>query len=110
MMDIREIKESELDDLLGLYEHIHDLDDPLPEMSVVESIWRKINENPNFRYFGVFIDGCLTSSCTLSVIPNLTRGCKPYGVIENVVTHTNYRRIGYASILLRYTLDYARTL
>lgn len=107
MMDIREIKESELDDLLGLYEHIHDSDDPLPEMSVVESIWRKINENPNFRYFGVFIDGCLTSSCTLSVIPNLTRGCKPYGVIENVVTHTNYRRIGYASILLRYTLDYA---
>ena len=35
------------------------------------------------------------SSCALSVVPNLTRGCQPYGVIENVVTHADYRGKGY---------------
>ena len=91
-METRELNESELDLLLTLYSHMHAADDPLPERNVVEDVWREIQGNPCFRYFGTFVDGKLVSSCTLTVIPNLTRGCRPYGVIENVVTHAGYRR------------------
>jgi GNAT superfamily N-acetyltransferase len=106
-METRELKKTELDDLLALYSHMHISDDPLPERLVVEAIWKEIQDSPNFRYFGVFVDGRLVSSCTLSVVPNLTRGCRPYGVIENVVTHTNYRQRGYGSSVLKYALEYA---
>jgi GNAT superfamily N-acetyltransferase len=106
-MEIREISESELSELLALYRSLHESDDPLPELDVVEGIWKQIQADPNLRYFGVFVDGRLVSSCTLCIIPNLTRGCRPYGVIENVVTHIDHRRKGYGKTVLRAALSYA---
>ncbi|HPQ45127.1 MAG TPA: GNAT family N-acetyltransferase [Syntrophales bacterium] len=107
MNETRELKKTELDDLLELYPHMHTVDDPLPEKGVIEDIWQDIHESPNFIYFGTFVDGRLVSSCTLSVIPNLTRGGRPYGVIENVVTHADYRRKGYAGGILKHALNLA---
>ncbi len=37
----------------------------------------------------------MVATCTLVVIPNLTRGGTPYALIENVVTHTDHRNKGY---------------
>lgn len=106
-METRELKTIELDDLLALYAHLHDRDDPLPERKCVEDVWNNIRNHSSFRYYGVFVDRRLVSSCTLSVIPNLTRGCRPYGLIENVVTHSEFRRRGYAAAALKYTLSRA---
>ena len=93
-----------MDDLLALYSHMHISDVPLPARSVVEAVWREIQDSPNFWYYGVFVDGSLVSSCTLSVVPNLSRGCRPYGLIENVVTHSGYRQKGYGTAVLRHAL------
>jgi ribosomal protein S18 acetylase RimI-like enzyme len=41
------------------------------------------------------------ASCTLVAIPNLTRGGQPYGLIENIVTHTQHRDRGYGKQVLR---------
>ena len=106
-IEIREIKENELNELLDLYSHLHSSDDPLPRINVVEAIWHEIQTNPNLQYFGLYIDGRLVSSCTISIIPNLTRGCRPYGIIENVVTHKDLRRKGYGSDILGHALEYA---
>jgi GNAT superfamily N-acetyltransferase len=106
-METRELKTTDLDELLGLYSHMHDVDDPLPARNMVEEVWQAIQDNSYFKYFGIFINQKLVSSCALSVIPNLTRSCRPYGVIENVVTHSDYRRRGYASNILKYALNYA---
>ena len=106
-MEIREITSSELDKLLDLYLHLHKSDDPLPEKKQIEMIWREIKENPRLKYFGLYVNDQLVSSCTLSIIPNLTRGCKSYGLIENVVTHKDYRQKGFGKRILEYTLKYA---
>lgn len=106
-MTVREILESELDELLRLYTHLHLSDDPLPERKRVEALWHQIKQNPDLKYFGVFLDGRLVSSCTLVIIPNLTRGCRPYGVIENVVTHAEFRRKGYGQEVLNHALGFA---
>jgi GNAT superfamily N-acetyltransferase len=106
-MDIRELKASDLDDLLSLYTHLHPSDDPLPPRAQVETTWRRILECPWSRVFGGYMERRLVSSCSLTVIPNLTRGCRPYGVLENVVTHIDYRRRGYGRAVLRHAQEYA---
>jgi GNAT superfamily N-acetyltransferase len=55
----------------------------------------------------VDVGGLLVSSCTLAIIPNLSRGARPYGVIENVVTHVTHRRTGLGRAVLHAALDRA---
>jgi GNAT superfamily N-acetyltransferase len=107
MRETREIRESELKELLALYRHLHDEDYPLPADSVIEGVWDRIQADPNQHYFGVFVDGRLTASCVLIVVPNLTRGCRPYGIVENVVTHADERRKGHGREVLKAALEYA---
>lgn len=106
-MDIRLIQPSELNDLLTLYAHLHKSDDPLPEPAVVHAVWQELMANPRYKYFGSYVDDRLVSSCTITVIPNLTRGCRPYGVIENVVTHPNRRNHGHGKAVLAHALSHA---
>jgi GNAT superfamily N-acetyltransferase len=106
-MNIRLIHPNELNELLALYEHLHKSDEPLPESSVVQAVWQELMANPRYRYFGSYVGNTLVASCTITVIPNLTRGCKPYGVIENVVTHAIHRNKGYGKALLAHALSHA---
>ncbi len=106
-MDIRLIKASELNDLLALYAHLHSADDPPPEAHVLLSVWQELLANPRYRYFGAYVGGQMVASCNLTVIPNLTRGCRPYGVIENVVTHAEHRQHGHGKAVLRHALAQA---
>ena len=107
VMETRALREDDLDALINLYSFIHVSDDPLPEKPVVDAVWKEIQTHPFFIYFGVFVEERLISSCTLSIIPNLTRGCRPYGVIENVVTHSKYRRKGFGKAVLQYAQEFA---
>lgn len=104
---IRELTLSDLEALLALYTHLHETDTPLPESEELESIWTTLIADPKITYFGIDLDISLIASCHLVIVPNLTRGAKPYGLIENVVTHSAHRRQGHASKLLRHAIKYA---
>ena len=106
-MELIELNKDHLVDLLELYKFLHESDAPLPAIEKVEAIWNEIQSSENIKYYGVFESGKLISSCTISLIPNLTRGCRPYGVIENVVTHKEYRGKGYGRAVLNKALDHA---
>lgn len=104
---VRAIRPDELADLLALYRHLHPSDPALPLSADVDALWRAICADPKLHYFGIETDGALVSTCTLTIIPNLTRSARPYGLIENVVTHPDFRRRGFAGVLLRHTLQFA---
>lgn len=106
-MEIRELAESDLAELLSLYKHLHVADEPASSQARAEAVWRELLANPRIRYFGVAIDGQLVSSCNLTVVPNLTRGCRPYGLIENVVTHAEHRSRGLGKAVLAQALSFA---
>ncbi|MCV2369874.1 GNAT family N-acetyltransferase [Roseateles oligotrophus] len=106
-MNIREIHPNELPELLALYAHLHVSDAQLPEKAVIQAVWQELMANPRYKYFGGYLDNNLIASCTITVVPNLTRGCKPYGVIENVVTHASHRSQGYGRAVLAQALSHA---
>jgi GNAT superfamily N-acetyltransferase len=93
--------------LIELYKHLHQKDDPEPPNVKLYEVWEEIVTNHALPYFGIDFQGQLVSSCALAIIPNLTRGARPYGLIENVVTHTAYRKRGFATKMLKETMQYA---
>jgi GNAT superfamily N-acetyltransferase len=103
----RLIKAHELDALLELYTFLHEKDDPLPPRDELLNIWTLIMDNPANNYFVIELDGIIVSSCVLTIISNLTRGCRPYGLIENVVTREEYRKRGLGTIMLQRVLDFS---
>jgi GNAT superfamily N-acetyltransferase len=109
-MSIRPLRSTDLDALLALYKHLHVNDLPLPERREVEQVWGEALSNEKSRYFGGFEGNSLVSSCLVVVVPNLTRGCRPYGLIENVVTHANHRGRGWGKRMLREALTFAWSL
>ncbi len=102
---VRDLGLTDLESLLSLYRHLHPHDDPLPERARVEEIWSAIVRDPSHLYLGAFVDESLVSACNAVVVPNLTRGARPYAVIENVVTDPNFRRRGIGSRVLRALLE-----
>jgi GNAT superfamily N-acetyltransferase len=104
---IRPIRVEELPVLLSLYRHLHPSDPELPINSDVERLWQRIYSDPRSSYFVADIDARVVSTCTLTVIPNLTRGAQPYGIIENVVTLPDFRRQGIGTRILQAALAQA---
>ena len=104
---IREIRRDELDALLELYLHLHE--DGIPEHNAhLHEIWDTICSDENHHIIVCEVDGRLVSSCVCVIIPNLTRNIRPYAFIENVVTHVDYRGMGYATACLDYARDLAK--
>jgi GNAT superfamily N-acetyltransferase len=104
---IRSARPDELDALLELYHYLHTEDAPLPPRPQLEALWTSIQEDPAIHYFVAEMDGRLVCTCNLTIVPNLTRAARPFGVIENVVTHADYRRRGLGTAILRHALDAA---
>jgi len=104
---VREIRPSELNDLLELYLDLHE--DRVPEMTDrLRVTWETILRDGNHHIIVNEEDGQLVSSCVCVIIPNLTRGIRPYAFIENVVTRRDRRGRGYASECLRHAGEIAR--
>lgn len=105
-MLIREAIKDDLTGLLELYTQLHE--NPMPEEDEkLLSLWDTILSNPGHHVILGIEEGKIISSCVITVIPNLTRGQRPYALIENVITHEAYRNRGYATMLLAYARDLA---
>lgn len=97
--DIREVQESDLPELLELYVYLGD--NPMPDnLENVAPVWREILQNPRYHILAAEKEGRLVSSCTLIVVPNLTHGQRPYALVENVVTHSDFRGRGFGTAVL----------
>lgn len=103
---VREIQADDLKELLELYLYLHE--DSVPEMTKhLSSTWDTILSDSNHHIIVNEVDSKIVSSCVCVIIPNLTRGIRPYAFVENVVTHADYRDSGYATQCLNYAKDIA---
>ncbi len=106
-VQFRLIREDELHALLDLYTHFGGNDMPLPDEDVLVQVWESFINDPKISCVVGEAEGQIVASCTLIVVPNFTRGTHPYALIENVVTHADWRKQGIGTAMLRHTLALA---
>ena len=106
-LTIRKIREDELPSLLNLYRHLHPSDPELVVTNEVERLWHRILSDSQLHYLVAEVAEQVVSSCTLAIISNLTCSARPYGLIENVVTHPDFRRRGIGTRILQAALELA---
>ena len=105
---VRRACSNDLPEILRLYRHLNP-DDPVcdPDAPNTQGTWKTIMANSQLAYFVAEADGKIVSTCNLTIVPNLTRGLRPYGLIENVVTDPAYERRGFGTMVLTHALNEA---
>ena len=108
----RQAGKDDLPALLVLYKHLNV--DPIPEVNQrITSVWEEILGDKNHHVLLIEVDKkagaapMLVATCVLLIIPNLTRDAHPYALVENVVTHSDYRKRGYGKAVLDYAKEIA---
>lgn len=101
MHEIREAKREDLHALLELYLYLHERCVPENSEHLMRT-WEQIITDPAHHLIVCEEEEKIVASCVCVIIPNLTRGVRPYAFVENVVTHEEYRGRGYATDCLNY--------
>lgn len=96
---IRRAVDSDLEALLPLLAQLNP-DDPSSSPREAGKVWETILADRHLVWIVAESQGRLVGACCLALVPNLTRGLRPFGVVENVIVDANCRRRGIASRLL----------
>jgi GNAT superfamily N-acetyltransferase len=100
MTHCRDARPEDLTALLALYRQLSPEDPPLLEDEARPQLEALLASGMTHLLIAE-ADGMVAGTCLLVIIPNLTRGGRPFAIIENVVTHAGVRRRGVATALLK---------
>lgn len=103
---IRPARENDLDTLLPLYRHLVPEDPPL-ERSTAADILERLSRYPGSGVLVGIYGNIVAATCTLVIVPNLTRAGAPFALIENVVTDPEYRNRGIGKAIVEDALRIA---
>ncbi|MEM1075806.1 MAG: GNAT family N-acetyltransferase, partial [Pseudomonadota bacterium] len=69
----------------------------------------RVISHPGTTVFGAFAGSALVGMATLHLLPNVTWGGRPYGLVENVVTHPDHRNQGVGRAVIDAIRDAAQS-
>jgi len=104
---VRQAESEDLRGILALYAQLNPDDAPL-EPAKAAVLWNEIRGNRNLVYLVADGPSGIVGTCNLSIIPNLTRSGRPFGVIENVVVADGFRRLKLGTRLMEEAVSIAR--
>lgn len=101
-MIIRKAKSKDAEDLKKLYFEYLTAYPPKEEQDMYAwaKLLDKFEKDENMYLLVVEENESVVSTVQMAIIESLTHNIRPFAVIENVVTHIDYRNKGYASALL----------
>jgi len=105
-MQIREVQAEDFEATNNLMLVLNEADTNI-NIEQRKSIFLSIVDDPTNHIFVGVHNNEIVSTCYLNIIPNITWGPAPYGLIENVVTLAAHRRNGYGRQCIRHAIDHA---
>ena len=106
MRETRRAQQGDLPALLALYRHLNPDMPTLSEARATE-IWNETLSRDGVTVLVTTVERRIVASCLLATVPNLMRGGAPYALIENVVTHADFRRQGHGRATIETALQMA---
>ncbi len=103
---VREALAGDLPAVLALYRHLSP-DDPEPTLAEAQPVWDTLLASPMTIVAVAEVEGFVAATCVLATVPNLTRGARPFAVIENVVTDPLRRGKGLGTAVLHFAVEAA---
>lgn len=100
---VREACSEDFDSVVGLYRQLQPRD-PVLSGGEDRAVFDTILSTPGLTLFVLELDGAVVATTYLNVIPNMTRGARPYAVVENVVVDEARRGTGLGKIIMAATL------
>ncbi len=109
-MLIRQAEEKDVMDIKNLYFNFLTKYPPKEEQDIEawKQVINEINKSEKLFLLVVEEDNRVVSTVQLGIIPSLTHNMRSFAVVENVVTHENYRKKGFASMLLQEAIKIAQ--
>jgi GNAT superfamily N-acetyltransferase len=106
-ISVRPASQADVPALLNLYAELHPADLP-PSTQTAFDVWRAIEAQSGRTVLVAESAGTVVGTVDCAVLPNLTRGGRPFTLIENVVVTAGYRRSGVGSALLEAAVSLTR--
>lgn len=103
---MRPLAQSDFEDALTLYQTL--TRDPVP-VSTTSDAFAAVLDHAGTRIMGAEVKGRVVAMATLHLLPNMTSGGRPYGLVENVVTDTNHSGKGIGRAVLQACVEHAKT-
>lgn len=105
------VRALELEDYTDAYRLYKDLvgTTPVPGAGMGMRQFARVIDHPGTTVYGVDVDGQIRSMATLHLLPNMTFGGRPYGLVENVVTLCAYHGRGFGRQVMTHIKDTAWT-
>jgi len=109
-MIIRKAKAKDAQDLKVLYFEYLTHFPPKEEQDMKQwaELLTKFEQDENMYLLVAEVDGKVVSTVQMAIVESLTHNVRGFAVIENVVTHGDYRNQGYASALLQRATEIAK--
>ena len=109
-MNIRKAKASDAEALKILYfEHLTRFP---PQEEQDMALWmsklNKFEKDENMYLLVLETNDTIVASVQMAIIESLTHNVSPFAIVENVVTHADFRNRGYASALLAKATEIAK--
>ena len=106
-MTIRPASQEDVPALLTLYRELHP-DDPSPSAVAAIEAWQAIEAQAGRTILVAECTGAVVGTIDCVILPNLTRGARPFVLVENVVVTADQRRAGVGAALLEAVVAAAR--
>lgn len=104
MTDTRPLRPCDFEAAHALYRALSASDQIAPDPAQ----FRKVLDHAGTTLWGAFDRDALAAMVTLHLMPNMTYGGRPYGLIENVITAAPHRGKGHGRRALSAAIDAAR--
>jgi GNAT superfamily N-acetyltransferase len=107
---IREVNTHDASDMAELLRQLSSSDEASVTEETVNAIKAKIADMSQLEHmmvFGYELDGKIVGTCTLGRVEGLSKGCRPFAIIENVVVLDTIRSKGIGKQLVRHAMAQA---